>query len=292
MSVQLFKTFIAVAEHGSFRAAAEHICISQAAVGQQMRRLEAMFQVVLFDRNQRTPKLNQLGKALVPKAQAMVHAYTTIFDDLIGDAQFIGELSLGAVPSTVRGLIPMAVKSLMSKYPDLHIRVIPGLSGDLFDQVTCGAIDMAVISEPACLDRNLSWRPFAKEELVLLTSYEVDGDDPLQILQEHPYIRHSRKAAVGMLVDQWLLRNNVQVKESMVMESIATTASMIAHNLGVSVVPNLCVPDPVFDALRKIHLPTNPFPRVLGILTRADCSKIRVIERLQEEIEKTVAVYV
>lgn len=284
MSIPLFRTLIAIAEQGSFSAAANQVCISHAAVGQQMRRLEETLQVVLFDRSQRTPRLNQLGLALVPKAKAIVHAYDTVLDDLTGDAQFIGELTLGAVPSTVRGLIPMAVKKLIANYPNLHIRVVPGLSGDLFDQVTRGGLDAAVISEPASLDNNLHWSPFAEETLILLTSSEVIEDDPLKILREMPYIRHTRRAAVGLLVEQWLQRNKIAVREAMVMESIATVSGMVAHNLGVSIVPDLCVPDPAFTGLRKIRLRPNTFPRVLGILTRSDCSKIRLIDRLHEQI--------
>lgn len=284
MSIPLFRTLIAIADNGSFSAAANQVCISHAAVGQQMRRLEETLQVVLFDRSQRTPRLNQLGLALVPKAKAIVHAYDTVLDDITGDAQFIGELTLGAVPSTVRGLIPMAVKKLIANYPNLHIRVVPGLSGDLFDQVNRGGLDAAVISEPTNLDNNLHWSPFAEETLVLLTSSEVTEDNPLKVLREMPYIRHTRRAAVGLLVEQWLQRNKITVREAMVMESIATVSGMVAHNLGVSIVPDLCVPDPTFTGLRKIPLRPNTFPRVLGILTRSDCSKIRLIERLHEQI--------
>lgn len=284
MSIPLFRTLIAVAESGSFSAAANEVCISHAAVGQQMRRLEETLQATLFDRSQRIPRLNQLGLALVPKAKAIVHAYDTVLDDLSGDAQFIGELTLGAVPSTVRNLIPMAVKKLIANYPDLHIRVVPGLSGDLFDQVSRGGLDAAVISKPASLDRNLHWSPFAEEKLVLLTSAELKLDDPLQILRVMPYIRHTRRAAVGILVEQWLQQNKITVREAMVMESIATISGMVAHNLGVSIVPDLCVPDPAFSTLRKIPLQPDSFPRVLGILTRSDCSKIRLVDRLHEQI--------
>ena len=79
--------------------------VSHAAVGQQMKRLEDSLHVTLFDRTRVSPQLNQLGKALVPKARDIVHAYDTLLDDLTGEAQWFGELSLGAVPSTILSLI-------------------------------------------------------------------------------------------------------------------------------------------------------------------------------------------
>ena len=288
MSIQLFKTLIAISEKGSFSAAADHICISHAAVGQQMKRLEETLKVALFDRSQRTPRLNQLGKALVPKAQLVVQSYETILDDLTGDAQFIGELTLGAVPSTIRELIPKSIKRLMSNYPDLLIRVVPGLSSDLYDQVMRGALDAAVISQPSIMAKNLNWSPFVEEELVLLASPEVEGDDPMQLLRDLPYIRHTKRATMGMVVEQWLSENNVYVREVMVMDSTETLSSMVTHNLGVSIVPNLCMPDPMFAKLRKLPLGPTTIPRVLGILTRSDCSKAHLVNRLLEQIEKTL----
>ncbi|MGB1311117.1 MAG: LysR family transcriptional regulator [Leucothrix sp.] len=288
MSVLLLKTLIAIAEEGSFSAAADRICVSHAAVGQQMKRLEETLHVSLFDRSKRVPRLNQLGKALVPKARLVVQAYDTILDDLTGDAQFIGELSLGAVPSTIRELIPKSIKRLVNNYPDLRIRVVPGLSGELYDQVMRGALDAAVVSQPSSIDRSLSWFPFAEEELVLLTSPEVDGDDPMQLLSEMPYIRHTKRAAMGMVVEQWLQQNNVSVREVMVMESTETLSSMVAHNLGISIVPNLCMPDPTFAQLRKLSLGPTTIPRVLGVLMQADCSKSHLVSRLLEQIKQTL----
>jgi len=288
MSIQLFKTLIAISDHGSYSTAADHICISHAAVGQQMKRLEEMFEVTLFDRSEKSPRLNQLGQALIPKAQKVIYDYETIFDDLIGDAQFIGELTLGAVPTTIRELIPRSIKRLMGNYPDLYIRVVPGLGGDLLDQVSRGAIDAAIMSKPESIDKVFHWRQIAEEELVLVTAPEIIGNDPIKILNKMPYIRHNRRAAAGIVAEQWLSQNKVDIREIMVTDSIETLTSMVTHNLGVAIVPNLCMPGPIFAKLRKISLGSSSIPRVLGLLTRKDCSKIRLVDRLQEEIEITL----
>ncbi|PLS21515.1 LysR family transcriptional regulator [Neptunicoccus cionae] len=288
MTIALFKTLIAISEHGSFSAAAEEICVTHAAVGQQMKRLEDSLNVSLFDRSAKTPRLNQLGKALVPKAKAVVAEYETILDDLTGDPRMIGELVLGAVPSTIRGLIPQAMKRLVQLYPDLHIRVVPDLSPNLLEQIERGTLDAAVLSEPTRLSRNLDWKPFVREELVLLTSPEVTENDPLEILAMKPYIRHTRQASVGMLAEEWLSDNKVTVHDAMEMGSLENLASMIAHDLGVSIGPNICVPDPIFEGLRKISLGPTATARTLGILTRTDCSKIRLVQRLYDQIHATI----
>lgn len=291
MTIALFKTLIAVSETGSFRGAAEVVCVTHAAVGQQMKRLEESIGAKIFDRSEKTPRLNQLGKALVPKAKALVHAYETILDDLTGDPRMIGELVLGAVPSTIRGLIPKSAKRLVGIYPDLHIRVVPGLSPDLLEQIEQGALDAAVVSEPVNLHENLNWMPFYEEKLVLLTAPEVTETDPKVILETMPYIRHSRRAATSILGETWLARNKYKVNDVMEMGSLENLTSMIAHNLGVAVVPDICVPDPIFSQLNRIPLGEGAPSRILGILTRADCSKFRLVQALAEQIKIVIAAH-
>jgi DNA-binding transcriptional LysR family regulator len=285
----LLKTLIAISEQGSFSSAASQVNVTPAAVGQQMKRLEEAFHVTLIDRSHSTPCLNHLAKSLIPKARTLVHAYETLLDDSSGDAALFGELTLGAVPSTIRGLVPLSIKALMQSYPGLVVRVVPGLTGDLLSLVESGALDAAILSEPASTAASLNWQPFVKEALVLLASTEVAEKDPLRLLQDMPYIHHTRRGAVGMLVEKYLMRHNITVRYTMEMESLESLTSMVSHNLGVSIVPNACVPDPVFAQLRKIPLPSNPGYRVLGLLTRVDCPKIRLVGRLLEQVEQTVA---
>ena len=168
---------------------------------------------------------------------------------------------------------------------------MPDLSPNLLEQVEQGLLDAAVMSEPLRVHDNLNWMPFYEEELVLLTSPEVTETDPRRILATMPYIRHTRQAAVGMLAEEWLSKNKVKVTDAMEMGSLENLASMVAHNLGVSVGPNICVPDPIFRQLRKISLGQSALSRTLGILTRTDCSKLRLVEKLLDQINAVVAEY-
>jgi DNA-binding transcriptional LysR family regulator len=290
LSVSLLKTLIAISERGSFSAAADEICISQAAVGQQMKRLEENLNVTLFDRSQRTLTLNQLGKALVPKARDIVHAYETMLDDLVGGAAHFGQLTLGAVPSTTSIMVPMAIKRLVTAHPNLHVHVVTGLSDDLTDQLERGALDVAILSLKDKPSANMNWQPLAEEEMVLLASPQLSGDDPLQLLREQPYIRHTRRGAVGVLAEAWLSENNIPVRGTMELESLDSVVNMVSHNLGVSLVPNICVPGAAFAAMRAIPLGGKSISRKLGILTRADCPKFLLVDQLLKELLGTIPV--
>ena len=95
------------------------------------------------------------------------------------------------------GLVPRAISVMKSRYQNLHIRVVPGLSVDLLLQLEGGALDAAILSEPPYVVRHLNWQPFVEEPLIVVASIEEAIDDPEELLRTRPYIRFSRRAWVG-----------------------------------------------------------------------------------------------
>jgi DNA-binding transcriptional LysR family regulator len=288
MSIRRLKTLIAISETGSFVAAADRICITSAAVSQQMKTLESDYQVALFDRSKRSPELNQLGLALVSKAKELVHAYEHMMDSLVGEDGLMGELSIGAVPTTMAGLVPQGLSALREDYPQLRIRVVPGLSADLLPQVERGALDAAIVSEPQSNISHLNWRPFASEPLIVLASEEAESDDPEYLLEHYPYIRFTRRAWAGELIDNWLKQRKLKIQASMELDTLESIASMVYNNLGVSIVPDSCIPPLHPLPLKRIPLGPTAKPRVLGIISRHDSVKYRVTNAIADKFEHLV----
>ena len=123
---------------------------------------------------------------------------------------------------------------------------------------------------------------------MLLTPQNVGGPAH-EILQNHPYIRHARHSAVGILADEYLIQNRLIVQEIMEIDSSETVISMVAHGLGVSIVPDLALPDPIYAGLRKILLGVGSGARVLGIITRRDGAKSTLLDRLIGEMQHLIA---
>jgi len=284
MSFRRLKTLIAVSEYGSFVKAANSTFLTPAAVSQQMKLLEQEMGVALFDRKNRTPSLTPLGSALVSKAREVVQAYENMVSSVIGEGALEDDLAIGAVPTTMTGLIPRAVKSLRDTYHGLHIRIMPGLSSELYSLVDRGFLDAAILSEPVRVYDHLLWLPIVDEPLIVLAPEDSPDDDPKQLLESYPFIRFNSRAWVGQLIDQWLKSQQLKIKEGMELDTLESISAMVYHGLGVSIVPKRCVPSPRPLSLKRIPIDPPASPRRLGILSRQDNAKFKLINIVFQEL--------
>jgi len=211
----------------------------------------------------------------------VVADYEGLVDSVIGDHGVKGELLLGAVPTTLTGLVPLAASMLKQEYPDLHVRVIPGLSHELIRMLERGSIDAAIVSKPSTIQKTHSWQLLAVEPLELLASTDTEGDDPMVLLRTNPFIRFSREAVVGELIESWLEGQGIVVKDSMELESLEAISSMVLSNLGVSIAPRRCVQNMNPLPIKRLALTHNTPSRQLGLLNRRDSTKSRIIDETQ-----------
>ncbi len=290
MSIQHLKTLVAIVEQGGFGAAAETVFLSQSAVSLQMKSLEEKFRVKLFDRTKRPPILNQIGRALVPKAREIIAAYDGLIESVAGQDLLSGELSIGAIPSTMSGLIPNVINALIDIYSSLHIVVSPDDSPHLMTQVDRCQLDAAVISEPPYLGQHLEFKPFAEEPLIVLAPLDCALENPRDILRSYPFIRFTRTLWAGQWIDNWLRQENIPVKELMELGNHEMISAMVHHNLGVSIVPSPCIPPPNPVPLKRISLsPTAP-PRILGVLVRRDNPNFRLTNVFFEQVVRVLKI--
>lgn len=290
MSIRMLRTLIAVEENGTFSAAGEAVFVTHAAVSQQMKALEQEWGIPIFDRTRRTPELTPVGRAIVTRAREIVAAYDNLLPSVLGDDGLRGNLSLGSVPTGLTSLIPFAITSIKSRFPDLHIGVMPGQTKELLIDLDRGVLDAAVITKPHVIPHNMRWAPISMEPMELLTSLNVTSDDPFEILATHPYIRFTRKALLSDFIDNWLQMKGIAVKDTMELENLEIISSMVHADLGVSIVPRRSVQPPNPLPVRHISLGGDAPVRELGLMSLANTVKLRVLQEVEVELLQAVKV--
>ncbi|WP_316858711.1 LysR family transcriptional regulator [uncultured Cohaesibacter sp.] len=287
MSFRRLKTLVAVFQHGSLSAAAANENLTRAAVSLQMKQFEADLGVELFDRRGRIPELNARGKAIVPKAIELIESYDELRRTARGESKITGELNIGAMFTAMTGVVPYAIKQMRAIYPDLHIQAAPGHSANLVAPVDRGLIDAAFIGRPPVLGSQLIFHPIAEEPFHLLQPLDSPLSDVREILETYPFIRISRSLWSGQLIDDWLVRENINVDEVMELDGIQMISTMVYHGLGVSVVPKRCVPAPNPVPVSEVAIDSIA-SRQVGLLVRFDNPKSNLIDALCTQLRKVV----
>src|SRR6185503_2701684 len=149
MSIRALKTLIRIRDGRSFQDAARELNMTLSAVSVQMKTLEEMYQVALFDRSTRPPQLTRAGLMLADASRAIVVAYEDLPVVLRNSPGLSGRLALGVIATASIRLLPSVARHLISDFPDLQLRVEAALSVDLVRRVANGQLDAAVVTGTA-----------------------------------------------------------------------------------------------------------------------------------------------
>ncbi|MGV2292608.1 LysR substrate-binding domain-containing protein [Trinickia sp. YCB016] len=262
------KTLVAVAREGTFAAAADKIGLTQAAVSAQMQRLESELGVALFDRQGRSARLNSAGQQILLQAQELIRLYDNLGAPAAGAAPSV-LVSVGAIASVQRSLLPDALTKFHKQYPQCRSRVIPGLSAQLVNVVDAGEIDMAIIIRPPfSLQKDLRWTLLASEPYRLLVPRGVRGDDWEALLSTQPFIRYDRSSFGGRQVDKFLRSMHFTAREVCEVDELEAIVKLVANGLGVALIPQ-ATRSRWPASVRAIDLGPHTFHREIGLVHRA-----------------------
>ena len=268
-SLRFLKTFVAVANEGSFAAAANRVALTQAAVGQQMRALEAELKRPLFERQGKSVVLNDAGREMLPAVRRLLASYEQIVASAPSPTQAMaGTVHLGAVVSALRPLV-QATLALKARHPALELHVSAAKSIELVERVAGGELDAAIaVRETLTSDVPLAWTPLYTEPVVLLAGRAVEDAPARALLQRHPFIRFDRGQHTGQLVERALKRLRVRPSEILELNSIESIAELVRSGLGLVILP----------LLREARWQTDPRLRVIE-LPRAEVRQIAIVRR-------------
>ncbi len=288
MTIRRLRTLVAVAEARTFSAAADIVHITHAAVSQQMQALEADLGITLFDRSTRTPRLTPAAHQIVAKARTLIAEYDGLVPSVLNDSGLHGLITLGVLRTTLTGLVPQAMASLKSKYPEIGLHLRPGLTATLLAEIERGNLDAAITSKPHLLPAGVVFRELAQEPMQLIASTQESGNDPITLLKTRPFIRFDRSAVVGALIENWILSHRIQVNETMELDSPEAIASMVHANLGVSIVPDLAVKPMDAIPVKRLSLgPDAPY-RTLGLVHKENQLKMQALDELHDALATVI----
>ncbi len=146
LDTALLRSFVAVAETGSVTATAHQLHLTQAAVSQQIKRLEEQLAVELFRREGRRLRLADAGERLLARARRLVALNDEIWQ-LMRMPEMAGEVRLGMPHDLVAPYLPPILAAFDRACPRVRVHIDDRISVELLEAMADGTIDLCLTTE-------------------------------------------------------------------------------------------------------------------------------------------------
>jgi len=145
----LLRAFVAVVETGSVTAAAALLNRTQAAVSQQIKRLEGLFGTQLFERHHKRLALRPDGERLLAHAHKLIALNDEVWGAMSAPA-YQGEMRLGVPHDIVGPYLPPILNRFDRAWPRVRVSLKCTTTTQLLELLRKGAIDLTLTTEQRC----------------------------------------------------------------------------------------------------------------------------------------------
>lgn len=278
--------FLVCAEELSFTRAADRLGISQPALSQQIKRLEASLKITLFYREGRGIKLTASGNKLWQRVLPLFEN----LDQVIQETKFQEGVSEGTIAiAGVHSILPYMLSGVISDYAqqcaDVNFRIYTRSSQEVIQLVHNRTADFGLVYQNLPMPPEIEVAHLLKEKLVVAYSPQLAAADEIertgQIPPELPVILLSPGYALRKVVNQAL--RNTELNISFEVETLDMMINLCANNAGICFAPEYVVSqraDLNYCKLADIKMELS-----MAIITRYGKSMQPIAEQLIENIK-------
>lgn len=242
----LLKSFIAIAETGSFSKAADIVGRTQSAVSLQIKKLEEGLKCFLFDRSNRQVALTEQGEIFLGYARRMVELQWEAYSRL-NEPEVKGEISLGTPEDFATHYLPEILSSFTKHHPLVQLHVRCDLTLNLMSGFRKGEYDMILVKRDP--ERVKGGTKVWREPLIWAMADHHQIKLPISlVLSPQPCIYRARALAA-------LDRSRKAWSISYTSPSLAGTIAAVKAGLGITVLPKDMVPEGLSPVRGSIKLP-------------------------------------
>ena len=239
MDLRQLHALVAVAETGTFSAAAEALHTVQSNVSSHVAHLEKELEVQLVDRHDGS--LTEEGVAVVDRARRVNFELEALVADVAAmRSEVVGTVRIGMIGTTARWLTPRLLDSLGTAHPRVRPVFAEGTSATLLPGVAGGLYDAALVNLPVT-HRELVPAPLFNEELVLVIKAEhsLAGRRRVRLgdLAELPLLLPAPDTAYRDEIDNAARRAGVTLRPRAELDGLRLIASLTWQGYGPAILP-------------------------------------------------------
>ena len=291
MQIETLKVFCDLVESRSFSRAAIRNYITQSAVSQQIKNLEARFETQLLRRDGRSVTPTAAGRKFYETSRVILDKYDHLQQEMKSVGQGVaGSIRVATIYSVGIYEMSVVVKSFLKIYPKVNLHVEYSKGAQVYEDCLHGVIDLGIVPYPEAR-KGLRIIPLPADKLVLICSPEHPLAHrryvEIKELNGQTFIAYEKGLASQRAMDRIFQENDIHVKVVMEFDNIETIKRSVEIGAGVSIVPFMSVQKEVQnETLFQVHFTDKNFYRPLGIIVRRKQSLSRAARKFIELMQK------
>lgn len=267
--METYYVFYIVAEYGNISKAAKKLFVSQPAVTKSIKNLEENLGIKLFNRNSKGVQLTEEGKVLyeyVKNAYIQIEKGEKIVKQLKNKSK--GVVRIGISNTLCKYYFMPFLKGFHEKYPDIKIEITNRVTLETLELLEKGSLDCAIVSKVEGVSSNLKFEELLKiQDIFVSKEKPIKSVFPLEDLKKFPMLFLEKKNATRKYIDEYLLKNNVDLEIDIEISSMEFLVEFAKIGLGVaSVIENFVIEELEKKELYKWEIEPAIEPRFIGLL--------------------------
>ncbi|MFJ8703323.1 LysR family transcriptional regulator [Streptomyces ardesiacus] len=243
MEIRQLRHFMAVVTEGGFTAAARRELIVQSALSSSVRNLERELGAELFDRTGRRVVLTEAGRALVPRARALLAGAEEARQAVAAVTGLAtGRVAIGTIQTLTCVDLPAELATFHRGFPGVQVSVRDAPVGELTDALRAGELDLAyLVPDAAALPEGLTAYASWQEELVLITAeghrLARAGRTLVRDLAEEPFVDFRAGTGLETAVRRLAAHCGLERRITCDVTQIGLLVDLVRAGIGVAFVP-------------------------------------------------------
>ena len=244
MDLRQLSALVAVADEGSFSAAAASLHTVQSNVSTHIARLERELGSVLVDRG--AGRLTEEGEAVANRARRIKAELEALVADVAALHDVVsGTVRVGVIGTTARWLVPRMLESMSERHPHVQLFVVDATSTSLEPQLANGQLDLAVVNLPVPAP-DLAAEPLFDEDLVLVvpSNHPLAGREnvTLKDLDGLELLMAAPNTAYRQELDQASAAAGITLIPKAQLDGVRLMASITFEGHGPAILPATAIP--------------------------------------------------
>lgn len=265
------QTVVALAEYGSFIAAAALLRTSQPAVTRTVKHVEEVLGVTLFDRSTRSVQITPAGKEFVGVATRMLNDLRITISSMRElSEQRRGQIIISSIMSIASGRLPRLVSAYRVDHPGIELHVRDGVHGMVIEDVRSGTADFGITYADDLPDPFAAVSVGREEFIVVLPRRHVLAKRrnlSLLDLRDVPLVSLPSDSRTRRVIDGAASSAGLSLNHVVTVSQFATMLGFVRAGIGLAIAPKSGVTSFLGRELSAVPVRGRPLVRDLGIIT-------------------------